>query len=73
MESRDAELKRLGDSLRRHRVNRDFSQAEVAAELDMDIRTVQRAEAGEVNLPYTTLCKYYRLLRCPAAELFPQW
>ncbi|TWT32860.1 helix-turn-helix domain-containing protein [Blastopirellula retiformator] len=57
--SDDEILRELGDRLRRERLNRNLTQAHLAAEAGIARRTLQKAEEGEV----TTLATMVAILR----------
>ncbi|MBI5775497.1 MAG: helix-turn-helix transcriptional regulator [Verrucomicrobia bacterium] len=64
-------LKGLGILLRRERVRRHLTQAWVADRVPLNIRTLQRAEAGLVNVRFTTFARITEVLHCPPDRLVP--
>lgn len=55
--------------VRARRSELGLSQEDVAGAADMDVRHIQKIEAGEVNLTLQTLCKVAKALRLSVAEL----
>jgi len=55
----DATLQELGSRLARYRLNRNLTQADLAGEAGVSVRTVQRVEQGES----THLSNLIRILR----------
>ena len=43
-------LKQLGDNIRRERIAKDLSQQQLAELAELNIRNVQRIEAGEIDV-----------------------
>jgi transcriptional regulator with XRE-family HTH domain len=70
-EGTDAELIEFSRKLRRLRVQRGISQEKLAEAADMDIRSVQRFEAGEINIVLTSLIRVRKALGCKWKELLP--
>jgi transcriptional regulator with XRE-family HTH domain len=58
-----------GQNIRRERVKRGLTQLRLAELVDLNIRTVQKIEAGEVNILVTTLRRFQKALRCGWDEL----
>jgi transcriptional regulator with XRE-family HTH domain len=48
------ELQMFGANLRRERTNRDITQEKLAELADLNIRTLQKIEAGQTNILITT-------------------
>jgi DNA-binding XRE family transcriptional regulator len=65
-----AELIRFGSNLRRERTARKMTQERLAELADLNIRTVQKIEAGEVNILITTAIRLQRALGCAWDKLF---
>jgi len=59
-----AELDRFGANLRRERTARNLTQEKLAELADLNIRTVQKIEAGELNVLITTAIRIQRALKC---------
>ena len=64
--SRDqaALLKRFGANVRRERVRRKLTQEQLAEQVGFYPRSVQKIEAGEINVPLTTLARVQAALGC---------
>jgi transcriptional regulator with XRE-family HTH domain len=60
----EAVLARFGGNLRRVRVAAKLTQAKLAERVDLELRTVQKFEAGEINVPLATLHRIRRVLGC---------
>jgi transcriptional regulator with XRE-family HTH domain len=57
-----ADLKRFGAGVRRERIARDLTQERVAELADLNIRTLQKIEAGQINILLTTVLRIRRAL-----------
>lgn len=55
---------RIGANLRRERVSRKVTQERLAELADLNIRTLQKIEAGETNILFTTALRLARGLGC---------
>jgi transcriptional regulator with XRE-family HTH domain len=64
-------LHQFGNKLRRERVARDISQQKLAEDADLNIRNVQRIEAGQIDLALTTAVRLAKALGCPLERLLP--
>jgi len=64
---RDLEL--VGKNLRRIRVQRGMTQETLSRAVDLNIRTLQRIEAGKTNILITTAMRLINALNCAADEL----
>ncbi|MDR0902437.1 MAG: helix-turn-helix domain-containing protein [Opitutaceae bacterium] len=62
-------LRGFGRNLRRARVARDITQEMLAERADLNLRTVQRIEAGETNILITTAMRLRGGIGCPWDEL----
>ena len=51
-------LKTIGENVRKHRVQNDISQSQLAFEINTSLRQVQRIEKGEAN---SSIIYYYRI------------
>ena len=65
------QLKDFGASVRRERNAKAITQELFAEMVDLNIRTVQKIEAGEINILLTTVVRIQKALRCPWARLLP--
>lgn len=61
----------FGANLRRERNARRITQEKLAEMVDLNIRTVQKIEAGEINILVTTVLRIQRALRCEWDKLMP--
>jgi transcriptional regulator with XRE-family HTH domain len=66
-----AELDRFGANIRRERNARNLTQERLAELADLNIRTVQKIEAGELNVLITTAIRLQRALKCSWDQLLP--
>ena len=57
--------------MRRTRVARRITQERLAELADLNIRTLQKIEAGQINILVTTVLRLQRALRCRWSELLP--
>ena len=66
-------LKQLGGNIRRERTAKGVSQQLLAERADLDIRTVQRIEAGELNALIITIMCIRKALECPLERIVPKF
>jgi transcriptional regulator with XRE-family HTH domain len=66
-----AELLRFGANVRRERNARNLTQEKLAELANLNIRTVQKIEAGELNILITTAMRLQRALKCQWESLLP--
>ena len=64
-----AELSRFGANVRRERTARSITQEKLAERADLNIRTLQKIEAGELNVLITTAARIQRGLGCSWEKL----
>ena len=64
-----AQLSRFGANVRRERTARNITQEKLAERSDLNIRTLQKIEAGELNVLITTAIRIQRALDCPWEKL----
>ena len=64
-----AQLKRFGANVRRKRMHIGLTQEELAEEVDLNPRTVQKIEAGDVNILLTTVLRIQKALKCSWDDL----
>ncbi len=64
-------LKELGASVRRERVARKITQERLAELVAVNSRTIQKIEAGGLNILVTTLARLQRALGCEWDALMP--
>jgi len=60
-----AQIRAFGVNLRRERMRRKITQEKLAELVDLNIRTVQKIEAGDVNILLTTVLRLHKALGCP--------
>jgi transcriptional regulator with XRE-family HTH domain len=60
-----AQLKNFGANVRRERMVRGLTQERLAERVDLNLRTVQKVEAGKVNILITTVLRFKKALQCP--------
>ncbi len=58
------QLQTFGGNVRRLRVERNLTQEALAEKADLNIRTVQKIEAGETNILITTATRIQNALGC---------
>ena len=63
------QLKSFGDNVRRERVLQKITQERLAEMVGLHPRTIQKIEAGKVNILLTTFVRLQRALRCPWEQL----
>jgi DNA-binding XRE family transcriptional regulator len=68
--SKDPRLKRFGANVRRQRVASGMTQERLAEKADLNIRTLQSIEAGELNILVTTAIRMQKALKCRWDALF---
>ena len=64
-----AQLKAFGTNLRRERMAKKITQERLAELVDLNIRTIQKIEAGHVNILLTTVLRLRKALGCSWDEL----
>ena len=64
-----AQLKRFGANIRRERTARRLTQEKLAEIVDLNPRTIQKVEAGHVNILLTTVLRIQKALRCSWEDL----
>jgi transcriptional regulator with XRE-family HTH domain len=64
-----ADIKRFGANVRRERNSRNLTQEQLAELADLHLRSLQKIEAGEINLLMTTVLRIKRALKCPWTKL----
>lgn len=67
-----AELSRFGANVRRERTAHKITQERLAELADLNIRTVQKIEAGEINILITTACRIQWAIGCTWEKLMPE-
>lgn len=59
-----SQLKQFGGNVRRERTGRGMTQEKLAEFADLNIRTVQKIEAGDINILITTLYRIQKAIGC---------
>jgi DNA-binding XRE family transcriptional regulator len=65
-------LKQLGDNIRRERMGAGITQQQLAELADLNIRNVQRIEAGEFDVLLSTTLRIRKAIGCPLEKLIPK-
>jgi transcriptional regulator with XRE-family HTH domain len=65
-------LKQLGNNIRRERVSKRISQQRLAELADLNIRSLQRIEAGQTDVLLTTAIRIKKALGCNLEILIPK-
>jgi transcriptional regulator with XRE-family HTH domain len=63
------ELKSFGDNMRRERKARKITQEKLAELADLNVRTIQKIEAGQTNILITTAKRIRKALGCSWEKL----
>jgi transcriptional regulator with XRE-family HTH domain len=63
--TQSSQLKRFGENVRRERNSMDLTQEKLAELVDLNVRTIQKIEAGNVNILLTTIKRIQKALKCP--------
>ena len=66
-----AQLKDFGANVRRERNAKSLTQERLAELADLNIRSVQKIEAGQLNILVTTLLRIQKALGCSWTKLLP--
>lgn len=64
-----AQLKKFGASVRRERITKGITQEKLAELVDLNIRSVQKIEAGQINVLVTTAMRIQKALDCAWGKL----
>ena len=59
-----AQISAFGVNVRRERMRKKITQEKLAELVDLNIRTVQKIEAGHVNILLTTVLRLRKALGC---------
>jgi transcriptional regulator with XRE-family HTH domain len=65
-----AQLLHLGENIRRVRKRQGLTQEKLAELVELNPRTIQKIEAGQVNVLITTIFRIQKALRCSWQRLF---
>lgn len=64
------QIRAFGANLRRERVTRQITQEKLAELADLNIRTLQKIEAGQTNILITTAARLQKAVGCAWDDLF---
>ena len=64
-----AQLRKFGACVRRERIAKGITQEKLAELVDLNIRSVQKIEAGRINVLVTTAMRIQKALDCPWGRL----
>ena len=64
-----AQLKKFGASVRRERIAKGITQEKLAELVDLNIRSIQKIEAGKINVLVTTAMRIQKSLDCAWGRL----
>ena len=64
-------IRLLGANIRRERVAVGMTQERLAELADLNLRTVQKIEAGNINILITTVLRIHKALQCPWNKILP--
>ena len=64
-----SDIRKLGANVRRERSARNLTQEQLAERADLHLRSLQKIEAGQINLLLTTVYRLKRALKCPWTKL----
>ena len=64
-----AQIKSFGRNVRRERMAKKITQEKLAELVDLNIRTIQKIEAGHVNILLTTVLRLHKALGCSWDDL----
>ncbi|HEU5070312.1 MAG TPA: helix-turn-helix transcriptional regulator [Verrucomicrobiae bacterium] len=65
-------LKELGSNIRRKRTSKGITQQELAELADLNIRNIQRIEAGQIDIIFSTFARIKKSLDCSWEDLIPR-
>jgi transcriptional regulator with XRE-family HTH domain len=66
----EGEVQRFGANLRRERSDKGITQQKLAELTDLNVRTIQKIEAGTITILITTAMRLQKALGCPRGKLF---
>jgi transcriptional regulator with XRE-family HTH domain len=64
-----SDIKKFGANVRRERIAKNLTQEKFSELADLHLRSLQKIEAGRINLLLTTVLRIKRALKCPWARL----
>lgn len=64
-------IRTLGGKIRRERVAIGMTQERLAELADLNLRTIQKIEAGKINILITTVLRIRKAIQCPWTRILP--
>ena len=64
-------MKMFGDNVRRERCSQGLTQDKLAELAEISTRNLQKVEAGELNILFTTIVRIQLALKCAWKKLMP--
>jgi transcriptional regulator with XRE-family HTH domain len=68
----EQKLRAFGQNVRRERMAANLTQEKLAEMVELNIRTLQKIEAGDVNILLTTVLRIHKALGCAWEKLMPR-
>jgi transcriptional regulator with XRE-family HTH domain len=68
----EQQIKKFGENVRRERMARRITQEKLSEMIGLNIRNLQKIEAGETNVLMTTVVRIRKALGCSADKLLPR-
>lgn len=65
-------LATIGANIRRERIAFGITQEKLSEKADLNVRTLQKIEAGQLDILITTFVRLQNALACPWDKLLPQ-
>lgn len=65
------QLAQFGANVRRARIAAEITQERLSELVDLNIRTIQKIEAGETNILVTTVMRLQAAIGCDWTDLMP--
>jgi transcriptional regulator with XRE-family HTH domain len=66
------QIKKFGENVRRERMAKRITQERLSEMIGLNIRNLQKIEAGETNVLVTTVVRIRKALGCSADKLLPK-
>lgn len=63
------QLKRFGSNVRQERITHKLTQEKLAEYTQLNVRTIQKIEAGQTNILITTAKRIQKAIGCPWKSL----
>jgi transcriptional regulator with XRE-family HTH domain len=68
----EQQIKKFGENVRRERMARRITQEKLSEMIGLNIRNLQKIEAGETNVLMKTVVRIRKELGCTADKLLPK-